>query len=583
LSASWSDRVSDVPDHYEVLGVPRDASTEDIERARKRLALVWHPDRNQSQDAAAHFDEVQKAAEVLRDPGARAAYDRDFALRAAMSLPLNLRGRPPAPPSAPAYTGPSGTGPASTGPGGTGAAGWASGGWGSASGASSGWASAGTGSAGTGSASMGSAGTGPAGTGPGHARPRRSRRPRLWPAFRKARLSASLASLVAVAGIAAAVLTSQGQASPPAPAPTATAGRPAASGAAGGTGSGTRTFALPQYTPGQAILPVNHSRVLSIGHDITLLAAGGRVLWHETSRLSSLDTNPASGIGPHALHSCLVDGNTSGRRYDFISLASARQTVVTETQPGAAGSMALASNRVALPDGTIRNPCTGAVLSRAAPSGTFTTAECLTGTVVIGTGRSSQMAWKNGHKVWQRQTSHPMVCDRRGSVLMLNRAAHKISLIDPLNGRDLWTAGDPGCPHDCISSPGSSAQVLGSGGTVLFSDADQVFALAHGTGKLLWYKPSQCALAARSTPSPEVLLGSCPGQSGATTGGATGGATGTATVTAAATGTVVSTDTVGGNGCGPGRQWAASARQLIVVCPGPSTGQRSYQARLSNW
>jgi hypothetical protein len=54
-------------------------------------------------------------------------------------------------------------------------------------------------------------------------------------------------------------------------------------------------------------------------------------------------------------------------------------------------------------------------------------------------------------------------------------------------------------------------------------------------------------------------------------------------VAAAATGAVVSTDTVGGNGCGPGRQWAASARQLIVVCPGPSTGQRSYQARLSNW
>lgn len=392
---------------------------------------------------------------------------------------------------------------------------------------------------------------------------------------------------MAVAGIAAAVLTSQGKASPPAPA--ATAGRPAAgspgTGAAGGTGSGTQTFALPQYAPGQAVLPVNHSRVLSIGQGITLLAAGGRVLWHESARLSSLDTNPASGIGPHALHSCLVDGNTSGRRYDFISLASGRQTLVTETRSLASGSMALTSSRVALPDGTIRNPCTGAVLSRAAPSGTFTTAECLTGTVVIGTGRSSQMAWKNGHKLWQRQTSHPMVCDGRGSVLMLNRAAHKISLIDPLTGRDLWTAGDPGCPHDCISSPGSSAQVLGSGGTVLFSDADQVFALAHGTGKLLWYKPSQCALAARSTPSPEVLLGSCPGQSGATTGGPTGTATGTATVTAAATGTVVSTDTVGGNGCGPGRQWAASARQLLLVCPGPSasTRQPGYQAQLSNW
>ena len=83
--------MSTTPDHYEVLGVRRDASTEDIERARKNMARFWHPDRNKQEDAAHHFDAVQKAAEVLRDPRQRAEYDRDFALRAAMSIPRDRR------------------------------------------------------------------------------------------------------------------------------------------------------------------------------------------------------------------------------------------------------------------------------------------------------------------------------------------------------------------------------------------------------------------------------------------------------------------------------------------------------------
>ena len=515
--------MSNIPDHYEVLGVPRDASTRDIDRARRRLALIWHPDRNQSADAAEHFDKVQKAAEVLRDPVARAAYDRDFALLVAMSLPSDFRHRvaaepPPEPP---------GTAPA---------------------------------------------GTAPAGTGRAQARPRLRRRLRRWVRSRKAGLSAGLAVLVAVAGIAAAALVaSQG---PSAPAVPRASGRPSGPGPTGSTDGSTGMFALPQYAPGQALLPVSGGRVLSIGPGIALLAPGGSVVWHESASLRSLDTNPASSGGPHAMHGCVVDGSTSGSQYDFISLTSGQQAVVAERHAPAASSMALAIDRVALPDGTIRNPCTGAILGRAAPSGTFTTAECLTGSVVIGTGRPGQMAWKNGHKLWQRRTHHPLICDRRGSVLLLNPGDHKISLIDPLSGRARWTAGDPGCPRDCISSSGSSVQVLGAGGAVVFSDADQVIALARGNGKLLWRKPSQCALAARPRPSPEVLLASCPGQARA--------APGIATVADAATGAVVSTHAAGG-GCGPGGQWAASSRQLLVVCPGPSTGQRSYQARLTSW
>lgn len=531
--------MSDTPDHYEVLGVPRDASTADIERARKRLALIWHPDRNPSANAAQHFDEVQKAAEVLRNPAARAVFDRDFALRAAMSIPRDLRDRhhaePPPGPAHPAsaFIAPASPQPSSTAPGST---------------------------------APGS--TAPASTEPGHVRP--GGRRRLRAASRKARLLAGLVALIVVAGGATVFLVGQGhRVTPATPAP-----RSAAGPARGGTAGSRGTFPLPQYTPGQAILPVNGGRVLSIGPHITLLAAGGHLVWRKTASLTSLDTNPASSGGPHDIRGCVVDGNTSGRRYDFISLASGQQAVVTEKHAPATGSMALAGDRVALPDGTIRDPCTGAVLGRAAPGGAFTTAECLTGQVVIGSARSSQMAWKNGHELWQQRTHDPLVCDGHGSVLMLHPTVHRISLIDPLNGRARWTVHDPGCPHDCLGFSGSAVQVLGSGGTVLFSDADQVLALARGSGRLLWRKQSQCALAARAWPSPEVLLGSCPGHGHATSGGA---------IVAAATGAVVSTDTVGGNGCGPGGRWAASSRQLLVVCPGPSAGQRRYLAQLTNW
>jgi DnaJ domain len=49
------------PDPYAVLGVPRDASDDQIERARRRLSREYHPDVNPAPDAAARFDEVQQA------------------------------------------------------------------------------------------------------------------------------------------------------------------------------------------------------------------------------------------------------------------------------------------------------------------------------------------------------------------------------------------------------------------------------------------------------------------------------------------------------------------------------------------
>jgi len=64
-------------DYYEVLGVSRTASDEEIKVAYRKLAMRWHPDRNNgSRDAEAKFKEVSEAYDVLRDPDKRAAYDR---------------------------------------------------------------------------------------------------------------------------------------------------------------------------------------------------------------------------------------------------------------------------------------------------------------------------------------------------------------------------------------------------------------------------------------------------------------------------------------------------------------------------
>jgi molecular chaperone DnaJ len=64
-------------DYYEVLGVTRTASAEEIKKAYKKLAAKYHPDRNQGDDAAIElFKEVQEATEVLSDPDKRARYDR---------------------------------------------------------------------------------------------------------------------------------------------------------------------------------------------------------------------------------------------------------------------------------------------------------------------------------------------------------------------------------------------------------------------------------------------------------------------------------------------------------------------------
>lgn len=64
-------------DYYDTLGVPHNADEDTLKKAYKRLAMKYHPDRNQGDKGAeARFKEIKKAYEILSDSEKRAAYDR---------------------------------------------------------------------------------------------------------------------------------------------------------------------------------------------------------------------------------------------------------------------------------------------------------------------------------------------------------------------------------------------------------------------------------------------------------------------------------------------------------------------------
>lgn len=63
-------------DYYQILGVARNASEEDIKKAYRRLARKYHPDVSKESNAEDRFKEVAEAYEVLRDSEKRAAYDQ---------------------------------------------------------------------------------------------------------------------------------------------------------------------------------------------------------------------------------------------------------------------------------------------------------------------------------------------------------------------------------------------------------------------------------------------------------------------------------------------------------------------------
>ncbi|MDB5955541.1 molecular chaperone DnaJ [Ramlibacter sp.] len=66
-------------DYYEILGVPKNASDDEIKKSYRKLAMKYHPDRNQgdsAKEAEAHFKEAKEAYEMLSDAEKRSAYDQ---------------------------------------------------------------------------------------------------------------------------------------------------------------------------------------------------------------------------------------------------------------------------------------------------------------------------------------------------------------------------------------------------------------------------------------------------------------------------------------------------------------------------
>lgn len=63
-------------DYYDILGISKDASSQEIKQAYRKLALQYHPDRNKTKEAEQKFKEINESYEILSDPKKHQAYDQ---------------------------------------------------------------------------------------------------------------------------------------------------------------------------------------------------------------------------------------------------------------------------------------------------------------------------------------------------------------------------------------------------------------------------------------------------------------------------------------------------------------------------
>jgi DnaJ family protein B protein 12 len=69
------DKILNTKDYYEILGVPKDSSDDEIRKAYKKLAIKFHPDKNKSEKADGVFKKISHAFSHLKDPEKRAFYN----------------------------------------------------------------------------------------------------------------------------------------------------------------------------------------------------------------------------------------------------------------------------------------------------------------------------------------------------------------------------------------------------------------------------------------------------------------------------------------------------------------------------
>jgi curved DNA-binding protein CbpA len=69
-----------IPDPYAILGIPRDAGDQQVQRAYRRLAKRYHPDLHPDAQTSQQMRRINQAWEILSSPGSRAQYDAESAL-----------------------------------------------------------------------------------------------------------------------------------------------------------------------------------------------------------------------------------------------------------------------------------------------------------------------------------------------------------------------------------------------------------------------------------------------------------------------------------------------------------------------